>query len=533
MRKVKIRKQKIKVELHTHTHYSYDTNTSFYEIITGCKKRGIQVLGVSDHNEIEGAKRLATIAPFKVIIGQEILTKEGEVIGFFISKYIKPGLSMKKTISLIKKQGGVVYLPHPFDKTTRKTAVKEGFIENIIENVDIVETHNGRTILPSDNKEAFLFAKKHQKLISCGSDAHTSFEFGRNYLLMDEFNDAKSFLKSIKKAKLKNMTVMPWVFLITKFVRFMKKRGSIRDINELPTGFVCNICGSKKYKVIFKKSGRPKTKYFISDDSYGIHPQIVQCVDCELVYCYPRESEKKIVDRYAQFVDETYEKERPARKQNQAKIIRTIEGLIKKKGKILDVGAATGTLVEAAKDLGWKSYGIEPSRWAVDYAKKKYHLNMFKGTINKNKFKKNSFDAVTLIDVIEHVDSPRDLLIMVRKILTSDGIVVLVTPDYRSLFSKILGEKWWHIRPDHIYYFSHKTLNLLVESLGFKIVKVNTAGWNFSYDYWISRFARNIPLVFKVLNSVKYIPILNSLTRKNYNLNFQDSLEIYLKKNEE
>ncbi len=525
--------KKIKVELHTHTNYSYDSDTSFDQIIKKCKQEKIYALGVSDHNEIEGALRLSKLAPFKIIVGQEILTQQGEVIGFFLTKFIKAGQSIKETIKQIKRQGGIVYLPHPFDKTTRKTAVTSDGLDQIIKEVDIVEVHNGRTIYGKDNKKSLEYAKKHKKTFAVGSDSHTVFEFGRNYLLMDQFSDAQSFLKSMRTAKLQKAQVIPWVFLLTKLARFRKRNFPPKSkIGVLPSGIECDVCGSKKYTIQHKKSGRAKTKYFISDDSYGVHPQIVKCVDCNLIYCYPRENKNTIVKRYKQFIDETYEKERPARKQNQVKIIANIEKLLNRKGKVLDIGAATGAFLEAAKEVGWKTFGIEPSKWAVEYAKKNFNLTIAQGTLEKAKFKPASFDAITLIDVIEHVDSPRQLLLEVKKLLSQDGVVVLVTPNIQSLLFKLLGEKWWHVRPDHIYYFNHETLNLLVESLGFKIVKVQSAGWNFSYNYWISRFKNNLTFIYSLFSLFKNIPILNLLTKRNYYVNFGDSMEIYLKKNE-
>ncbi len=510
----------MRVELHTHTSYSYDSDLSFAQIIEKCKAKKIDILGVTDHNQIEGALKLSKIAPFKVIVGQEILTQEGEIIGLFITKFIQPGQSIKNTIKEIRKQKGIVYLPHPFDNFTRKTAVKEKFLESIMPFVDVIEIHNGRTIYNKDNIKAFLLAKKHKKLMAIGSDAHTVFEFGRNFMDVEQFDSPQEFLKNLQKAKLAKARFIPWVFLITKFVRFKKRKTSIN--HQILKERICDLCGSSYYKIVYSKKGQRKANYLISDDSYGVHPQIVQCIDCGLVYCYPREIENKIVKRYIEFKDETYEKERLARIQNQKKIIVNLEKLLGRKGKILEIGSATGSFLEAAQSMDWEVTGIEPSKWAVKYAKDEHNISIHQGILKEHLFKKHSFDAVVLIDVIEHVDSPRQILTRAKDLLKDDGVLVLVTPNIKSLLAKVLKEKWWHIRPDHLYYFSYQTLKLLVESLGLRIVRKESAGWNFSYTYWISRFKNNINFLYSIL---AILPI-----KRNFYINFGDSLEIYAKK---
>lgn len=520
----------VKVELHTHTKYSYDTDLNFEEIINVCNKNNIEVLAVTDHNEIEGAIRLSKLAPFRVIVGEEILTKQGEIVGLFLKKYIRPGLSVEKTINEIRKQKGLVYLPHPFDKTTRKTAITKQALEKILANIDIIETHNGRTLFNDDNKKALFFTKKSKKISAVGSDAHTIFEFGRNFQQIKDFKNSEEFLVNLKRGKLTKSKVIPWVFLITKLVRFIKK--NFKDSSEsklLANNVSCDLCGSLKYKILYKSTGKFKKSYYISDDSYGSHEQIVKCIDCGLVFCYPRKSKKAILDRYSSFVDYKYEKEREARKINQQSILTTIEDLIKRKGRLLDVGAATGAFLEIARNSKWKINGLEPSRWAISYARDKYKIKISQGIINNAKFKKSSFDAITFIDVIEHVDSPRELLLFAKKFIKNDGVIVLITPNFGSMVARILRERWWHVRPDHLFYFDNSTLKLLIESLGFEVVKIKKPAWNFSYNYWVSRFKNKLPTLYRMLNFLEKIKILNIVTKRNFSINFFDSTEIYLK----
>lgn len=521
-----------KVELHVHTEYSYDSNSKLRDIIAKCKNENIDVLGVTDHNEIKGALILANIAPFKVVVGEEILTKDGEIIGLFLKKYIKPGMSITATINNIKKQGGIVYLPHPYDRTTRKTATSEKVIEEVISQVDIIETFNGRTILNSDNIKAEALANKSGIQQSVGSDAHTVQELGRNYMNLENFEGAKEFLSSMKQAERKTSKLLYWPFLVTKWVRkrksLVKKKKNISS-RKLRSGVSCDMCGSKRINVIYEKRGVENNNYYISDNSYGVHGRIVECSTCNLRFVNPTKSSTLVLGKYKRFKDLQYESERSGRQDNQTRILKRLNMLNKNKGKLLDIGCATGSFMELAQNDGWKAWGVDPSRWATSIAKKR-HLNAKEGTVKSAKFNKDYFDVIVCIDVIEHVLQPKKLLEETKRILKKGGTLCIVTPDSGSVIPRLLKEKWWHIRPDHIFYFSKQTILNLLTIVGFKVTNTHPAGWTFSYIYWASRFKNNIKIVYDVLLLLKSIPLLNKLTKKDYHLNFRDSLEIYVTK---
>ena len=118
-----------------------------------------------------------------------------------------------------------------------------------------------------------------------------------------------------------------------------------------------------------KKRNYPKY-YFITDNSYGDHSQIVKCSDCGLVHCSPKEASKKLVERYQAFEDPNYEKERQARTITHERVFRNINNLHNSPGKLLDIGCATGTLLGIAQENGWKAVGVEPSKWASKIGKK-------------------------------------------------------------------------------------------------------------------------------------------------------------------
>jgi len=517
-----------KVELHTHTKHSTDSITSYEDIIKSCLDRGIDVLAVTDHNQVEGALRLAAIAPFKIIIGEEILTKEGEIIGLFLKERILPNLSMKETIKRIKDQGGIVYLPHPFDRVTRKTSIFKDSIERNINEIDIVEAYNGRSVVPWDNIKANRLADKYGKISAIGSDSHTKYEYGRNYNRIDDFNTAYEFLMAMKNAKFKKSPVLYWIFFLTKWARFInKKRLKANRAKYIEGKLSCDICGNKRFTIKYLKRGFISDQYKITDDSYGAHHQIVKCVSCNLVFAYPIDAHKEVVRRYEEFEDPEYEEERKGRSDNQIKILNNINNLFPKKGKILDVGCATGAFLEIAKKDGWEVSGVEPSKWAADIAKNKYKLPVTIGTIDDLRAKPESFDVIVCFDVIEHVNSPRSLILKMYELLKKDGLLCIVTPDKDSLIAKILGEKWWHVRPDHIFYFTERTISLLLMTTNFRIILKSRYGWSFSFDYWLSRLRKNLPLLYEIGISIKKIPILSNLSKRTYRINFQDSLELY------
>ena len=191
----------IKADLHVHTCYSIDCLTPLERIVDRCLEIGINCIAVADHNTIAGALRLKEIAPFKVIIAEEILTPVGEIMGLFLNKEVPRGLSPQETISRIRSQSGLVAIPHPFG---RSLSWKSNLLTSteILSQFDIIETFNSRTPFSSDIAKAQKLAKEQRKAASAGSDAHTLGEIGRAYVEMPEFNGPDDFLNSLAQGKI-------------------------------------------------------------------------------------------------------------------------------------------------------------------------------------------------------------------------------------------------------------------------------------------------------------------------------------------
>jgi hypothetical protein len=191
----------IKADLHIHTCYSIDCLTPLEKIVTRCVERGINCVAVADHNTIVGALKLRKIAPFKVIVAEEIATTAGEVMGLFLSEGIPQGLSAQETISRIRNQGGLVAIPHPFGRSLPWHANRLTSME-ILSQVDIIEAFNSRTPSSGSIRRAQMLAKEHGKPASAGSDAHTLGEIGRAYVEMPEFDGPGDFLNCLGQGEI-------------------------------------------------------------------------------------------------------------------------------------------------------------------------------------------------------------------------------------------------------------------------------------------------------------------------------------------
>ncbi len=178
-----------------------DCNTSPEEIIIRCLETGINCIAIADHDAVEGALKIQSLAPFPVIIAEEILTPQGEIIGMFLEEGIPSGLAIEQAISRIKAQGALVCLPHPFDPL-RGIRLDSQRLEELAKQIDIIEVFNARSPIPWSPTKAQIFAKKHDIPEVAGSDAHTPNEIGNTYVEMPEFNGRDDFLQALRKGKI-------------------------------------------------------------------------------------------------------------------------------------------------------------------------------------------------------------------------------------------------------------------------------------------------------------------------------------------
>lgn len=194
---------------HVHTDASPDSRITPAQLIAACIDHGIDVVAITDHNDIRGALAVQKQAPFQVIIGEEIRTAErGEIIGLFLKENIERDLPAKTVMREIRAQGGLVYLPHPFD-TTRRTAWPPGVVDPLLPEADIIEVFNARNVVPEENARAEAVAKRLGKAPCAGADVHRLIEVGRTLVFLQPFTTPTALLHSLRAATLMRVAA-PW-----------------------------------------------------------------------------------------------------------------------------------------------------------------------------------------------------------------------------------------------------------------------------------------------------------------------------------
>ncbi len=211
-----------RVDLHVHTWYSKDALMSPEEIVRGCQEKGLGAVAITDHNTMVGALAVRNIAPFPVIVGQEISTTHGEVIGLFLQREVPRDLSPGETVAAIKEQGGLAGVPHPFDRLRGET-LERRFLQEIAGQLDFVEGFNARVTLSRDNRRAQGFARSRALPCTAGSDAHSLYELGRAYMELSSFNDKNEFLESLCTGRIAGSLSPLWVHFFSIQARMRRR----------------------------------------------------------------------------------------------------------------------------------------------------------------------------------------------------------------------------------------------------------------------------------------------------------------------
>jgi len=195
---------------------------SLEQVINRCLEIGINCIAIADHGTAEGALKMQSLAPFPVIVAEEILTPHGEIIGMFLKEGIPSGLSIEQTISRIRAQDALVCIPHPFD-IFRRVGLGGKILEELAGQIDVLEVFNSRSPFPRSSVKARAFAEKYSIAKSAGSDAHTPNEIGNAYVEMPEFNGKDDFLNALAKGKLFGHRTNPLVHFVSAWARLKKQ----------------------------------------------------------------------------------------------------------------------------------------------------------------------------------------------------------------------------------------------------------------------------------------------------------------------
>jgi 2-polyprenyl-3-methyl-5-hydroxy-6-metoxy-1,4-benzoquinol methylase len=259
-----------------------------------------------------------------------------------------------------------------------------------------------------------------------------------------------------------------------------------------------------------------------------LHPPIVRCRKCGLVYANPRINTQLIEENYAAVDDPVYVEERDGRVITFRKNFLPLEALVATKmpGKLLDVGCHIGVMLEIAKERGWQAVGIEPSKWAAERARER-GLEVINSGIASAPLEPNSFDAISMWDVIEHLTDPATDLAHLHRCLKPGGVIGIHTIDVESHFARLMGSRWPWLMEMHLYYFSPRTLGKMLEQIGFKVEKTMYQGRYLRLGYFVSRLEAYSPALSRGLG---WMVNRLGLASTAIPVNFRDLFTIFARK---
>jgi 2-polyprenyl-3-methyl-5-hydroxy-6-metoxy-1,4-benzoquinol methylase len=257
----------------------------------------------------------------------------------------------------------------------------------------------------------------------------------------------------------------------------------------------------------------------ITDSRYGTTLAILEC-SCGFRFADPR-TVPDLVALYEALDDQAYRDTADVRRVQQRRLVREL--LRRRAGTrtLLDVGAANGLLVDEAARAGLQAVGVEPSE-ALSAEAREHGIEILTGVLPHADLADRRFDAVTLVDVIEHVPDPVELLRLAHAHVAPDGCVFVVTPDIASLAARALGRRWWHLRLAHVVYFTKATLTRALEVAGFVPETWWRPGWVFEVGYLTERVGEYVPPIGTLASRHEDSPLMH----RSVPLNLYDSLAV-------
>lgn len=254
----------------------------------------------------------------------------------------------------------------------------------------------------------------------------------------------------------------------------------------------CFLCGADDYSVVYgarydrEKDADLVQKFRASGDELLID-QLVKCRRCGFQYVNPRLRGDLIFSGYTEGDDPTYVSQLQARERTFAASLDEIERAAGGTGRLLDIGTAAGAFVAAARARGWEAEGCEPNKWLAGWGASHYGITIRQGSVFDQNYAEESFDVVTLWDVIEHTLDPRAMLDRCRRLLKPGGVLIVNYPDIGSWIARTLGRRWLFLTSVHLYYFDRRTIRRMLESTGFEVEGIRPHWQRLELDYILFR----------------------------------------------
>jgi dolichol-phosphate mannosyltransferase len=332
----------------------------------------------------------------------------------------------------------------------------------------------------------------------------------------------------LRKIDFSQIDISGYAFLI-ELKYLLSKEGAL--LKEIPIKLTNRRGGESKiashivgegfwapWKIVFKKSkkkcpicSQANAVFFTKKKNYNLY----KCQNCSLIFILPppqnhlaiySEDYFKGAENGFGYVDYDNDKDAMASCLNDYldKIESFTDG---QRGRLLDIGAATGYFMELAQKRGWQTKGIEISEYAAQKAREK-GLDVLTGIPEALDFGKD-FDLITLWDVMEHLAEPRSTLSLINKALKPGGVLAINTPDAKSLVAKILGKRWHLIvPPEHVFLYNKKNLSYLLSQIGFEIIFAGQIGKKFTLRYAVQIFAnKQNPILKKIAKFLRDNPL--------------------------
>jgi SAM-dependent methyltransferase len=246
----------------------------------------------------------------------------------------------------------------------------------------------------------------------------------------------------------------------------------------------CPLCGSREHREIFR-TFRPNPAAATgkhTEDLFGRAGRIVRCVGCSLVrQIDPIDAPYEHAEEDAEYLAEE-----AGIRVTFREVLDRIERW-RSPGTLLDIGCGPGLLLDEARTRGWRPLGVELSMWASGEARDR-GFEVYSGPIETLGLPHGSIDAITTLDVIEHVPDPLDFARALHRLLAPGGVAFIATPDVGSLVARVLRRWWWSIIPNHLWFFSRQTLRRTFREAGFDVLEIATHPKTFSVRYYAARF---------------------------------------------
>ena len=211
----------LRVEFHCHSNASHDSLNRVEDLVRTAQEVGLDRLMVTDHNTIRGALEARRLDPELVIVGEEVLTLDGELLAYFVREEVPAHLPPEDAIQILRQQGAFISVAHPFDLRRHGWAIED--LERITPLVDAIEVFNSRVQNPDVNRLALEYARAHGLPGTVGSDAHTLREVGRSSLSLPYFETAEELKLVIAQGVAQTTLSSPWIHLSSTFAKIARK----------------------------------------------------------------------------------------------------------------------------------------------------------------------------------------------------------------------------------------------------------------------------------------------------------------------